>query len=772
MQTEEIEIKNLCPMIGMISAGKTSLLNVFYDIDYLEASPGIGTKFVTIIRYNPEVGSKPKFYHILLEPKGNDDYKYIKDIKTEIIGIKDIKKEVIKLNEELKKNAKPYTEIFYFLEVGTYNFEDKEYLKNYDLVDVPGVSEYRVNQNTTPKEVYQEFSKETITPRSINEDTIKPGNINEGAITPGNINEESAAPEAFSISDNKTIEEEMITYKPEEEKTYLTQIFKIIKNKINNGIIVFNIENYQLVDNYRIIGKLQKVINKPIENFLLLLNKIDKSQDRIYDINTLGCKIVEYFPNAETFNFTKNTIVACSAIQLNNELKINKSFLHLLYYHFINYLMNNQNKSDNSLTPSGNTETFMDYLKKILSNFSQIIKKKEFYESIKTIINNRNAIKEIKEAIDIIKKNHTDSNFNLVIRKDDFEDDALNEVENKIEEYEEEEDDNEPFNINEQENNIIILYYYSEFLKNKQIPIKSRDTREIIKYFTLENMEKKENNKEETIKEIKLKMKEEENYNNKIDNISDKLRDFYVLYEKENKNSEKLYNLRKYINSSIGILKTSKNLYIPLLGVSNSGKSTLLNSLIGFSLLPSKRNECTKKGILIRHWEKDFAIIRKTKFIKEPMYTGNDIYYFSTNENIIAKGIEDIRKILEGSNGKFTNNEEDFFYEINIKIKFIDNLKIDNKLKEKICFIDLPGFGTNNSFENNDTYLHLILSCNIFLFVVFNLKILEDQNHQMLYNLYHKMAKQRNIPAQEFINKCLFIVNFENSQNINETTEN
>ena len=88
-------------------------------------------------------------------------------------------------------------------------------------------------------------------------------------------------------------------------------------------------------------------------------------------------------------------------------------------------------------------------------------------------------------------------------------------------------------------------------------------------------------------------------------------------------------------------------------------------------------------------------------------------------------------------------------------MKFIDNLKIDNKLKEKICFIDLPGFGTNNSFENNDTYLHLILSCNIFLFVVFNLKILEDQNHQMLNNLYHKIAKQKNIPAQEFINKCL-----------------
>ena len=30
----------------------------------------------------------------------------------------------------------------------------------------------------------------------------------------------------------------------------------------------------------------------------------------------------------------------------------------------------------------------------------------------------------------------------------------------------------------------------------------------------------------------------------------------------------------------------------------------------------------------------------------------------------------------------------------------IDKLLIDNKLKEKICFIDLPEFGTNNPFDN------------------------------------------------------------------------
>ena len=49
MENSKIEIKYLCPMIGMISTGKTSLLKVLFDIDFLESSPGIGTKFVNII---------------------------------------------------------------------------------------------------------------------------------------------------------------------------------------------------------------------------------------------------------------------------------------------------------------------------------------------------------------------------------------------------------------------------------------------------------------------------------------------------------------------------------------------------------------------------------------------------------------------------------------------------------------------------------------------------------------------------------------------------
>jgi len=290
-------------MIAMICAGKTSLLKVFYDIDFLESSVGIGTKFVTIIRYNPEVGKNPKFYHLLLKKVGKEDYEFYKDTRfVEIIGKENIKKEIKKLNAAYKKASFKYEDLFYMVEVGETNLiKDLEYLKNYDLVDIPGINEFNPDAESSYKLDDPKYIK--------------------------------------YIHFHNLIEDEMENYVPSSEKSYLTEIFKIIKNKMNNGIIVFSVDNYQHTENYRIIAKLQKVINKPIENFLILLNKIDKSENKKYDLDTLNGKIVKYFPSAKIFNPTKNLLLPCSTIQLENESKMDKSFKHLMYYHFLNFLI-------------------------------------------------------------------------------------------------------------------------------------------------------------------------------------------------------------------------------------------------------------------------------------------------------------------------------------------------------------------------------------------------------------------------------------------------
>ena len=368
--------------------------------------------------------------------------------------------------------------------------------------------------------------------------------------------------------------------------------------------------------------------------------------------------------------------------------------------------------------------------------------------------------------------------MNLGIREDEFEDDQIKSIiENQLQSDEDNEEENEEeenkeedrFNINEVNNVLFILFLYNDF-KN-QIPPQSKITQTIKRYFTMQNMNnKKKMDLLEITKKLSQEDKKTQTLSQKIDSISERLKEFYEKYKKENIRTQNLKMLQKYINFSIGILKTSNFLYIPMLGVSNAGKSTILNGLIGCSLLPTQLKEWTKKGILIKHWENDTPVIRKTKFIDDKL--GDEIiYYFKPEENPMGTGLDDIHRMLKGTNGEFTDNAEDYFYEIDINIKFVRELNVDENIKNKICFIDLPGFGINNPFEQNEIYSHLIKSCNIFLFIVFNLKIKEKDNQKMLNNLIEKMSSFRGITTKSFVDKCLFIVNCDKDQKINEKSE-
>ena len=59
---KKIEIRKIVPVAAMISAGKSKLLNVLYNINFLECKPGITTKFINLLRYNPNI-PEPRFFH-------------------------------------------------------------------------------------------------------------------------------------------------------------------------------------------------------------------------------------------------------------------------------------------------------------------------------------------------------------------------------------------------------------------------------------------------------------------------------------------------------------------------------------------------------------------------------------------------------------------------------------------------------------------------------------------------------------------------------------
>ena len=711
VRKNEFEIRNLCPIIGMISSGKSSILNAIFNFDFLETSAGVTTKFVTIIKFNPEIKDNPKFFHLTLE---KDDlfkgYYFNKKIDSEIYGKENIKKEVKRINDKFKKEMPSYDDLFYMLEIGESNFIEGKFINEYNLVDIPGVTEYINNQ------------------------------------IQNNCNQKDLAPQ------NLTVEEEMRNYNIDKERNYLTEIFKRIKNKIKTGIFIFSVDNYKFIENYKIIGKLRVILNKPIENYLFLLNKMDKSENIKEDINSLIQKILYEFPNCD-FNPTKNTFLYCSSFQLENELKMKNDFFHLFYYLYINYIMISK-KYNNFM------EYFKEYLVNHIEDEYKSIDAENFKNIINSIIKEQNFFCEIKKIIQKIKNNHDISKFKLGIIDKYFDEESINDSLDNIEE-------DEKIRILELNDDLLILYYYYLFKEKKIQFHMSKETRKIIEYFTVENMNKKINNNE--IEQFLIKYESRDlSLNKKINDILNKLVKFNEKYINSKLKKKEGYKIS--MEKIIRTLKVGKLFFIPLLGAYNAGKSTILNDLIGVKLLPTNISECTKRGILIRLWDNDIPILRKADFIIENKDKKNEICYFVTNEDIIAEGVENIKKVLKGLNGEFIENEKNFFYQINIKIKLkmFEN-ELDPNLIEKICFIDLPGYGTKNIFEKKNIYSKLIKSCKMFIMVAKN-NFNESKNIESINNILKTTSEFTGFAIQTLIKKFLFIINRDKNLNIDQSS--
>ena len=264
MLKEKIEERKIIPIAAMISAGKSKLLNVLFNIDFLKYKAGIGAKFVNILRYNPEI-MKPIFYH-LKAVKENGKYVFYKDPNSKV---KEGEEEIIEENKNINSLYADspminYEDIFYMTEVNEIQFiKDKQFLLKHDFCDIPGLSEYQ-----TPSEEKKEKEEEK------------------------GKKEEKEEEKEDDIFYNVDVN----------EKTYLTEIFSILRDYIDGAIIILSVENYYFEENYEIIAKLHKAIGKEIRNCLIVLNKIDLSDNPQKDIDKCKGMFLQKFPKCKTFN--------------------------------------------------------------------------------------------------------------------------------------------------------------------------------------------------------------------------------------------------------------------------------------------------------------------------------------------------------------------------------------------------------------------------------------------------------------------------------------
>ena len=145
---EKIDIKKLVPVIAMISTGKSTFLNTLFKINFLRYKAGIATKFINILKYNPNI-KKPLFYHLKVKELEGKYFFYRVLSEESYEGEENIIKANKDINTKLSNdNRINYKDFFYMTEINGEPFiQDKEYLEDHYLCDIPGLSEYQKGPN-------------------------------------------------------------------------------------------------------------------------------------------------------------------------------------------------------------------------------------------------------------------------------------------------------------------------------------------------------------------------------------------------------------------------------------------------------------------------------------------------------------------------------------------------------------------------------------------------------------------------------------------------
>ena len=504
----------------------------------------------------------------------------------------------------------------------------------------------------------------------------------------------------------------------ESGEDYINLYFDYIKDMIKYCLIIFSVENYNSKYSMEVIKKLKKNLYVPIENFLIILNKIDTSDDPAKTIHDLKKVVL----NDGSFNLYKNTLVPVDSLKLKSEIQVkdNFNFYDFISYYFIEY---KNNKKDE--------DRYIDFIKKKIN-----MEKK-----------NLQNLKEIKEKVNNIKDDETNQ------IKNDFK---------RLEMERKDKGENINFEFEDKSEVNIIKFFYIFFKEKLFIPKISKAINDINNYFN-------------NIKDFNFPNKNFGKKNNKqkeyiYDDSGDQkiLKDLDKFFEKIfiSEKLENYGNIVTILKDDFKILKNYKfnsNLrFIPILGSSNSGKSSFINCLLEKNILPCDSSECTRRAIIIRYLEeKDKTSLYSIKFNSSENL--DDIYYYYTKKELISENLEEIKEIISILNESFPSKEEDSFLLLETNIKFLENTKIDLVMKKRdICFIDFPGHNTsNNSFSNNDVYQKVLKMSSFFVYINSGKAFKENANKELLSSIYKDVISIRkgDITPKQFIDLCLFIFN-------------
>ena len=715
-------------VVGMISSGKSTFLNSLLGISYLEANDNITTKMVVIIRYNEKL-DKPKFYHLkVIEDKDIEGgYLFEKDGDESIGEIEIIKRisEINKQEAKFSENGEPkYDNLFYMIETNIKSIENKEFLKTHDFYDIPGLNEFMRTKNNENEsntennnENNEEEEEEYMSENEENEDTSNQNNNNNNNNTINNNN------------NNNNNERNNYVSSTNENMRYIKGIFKYLKKIIEREIIVLSSETYYKPQNLQIIKEIKKYLNVPLTDNLIILNKIDISNDRNRTI--ADCK--QFYVNnidSTIFNINYNKFAPLNSMQFKNELLMRTDYKYYYLYYFNKYKEQYVNITDEK---------------------SKLIKKITFIEFL---------VDQMTEGI----KNEEKMSY-LEGLANEFEDDKFELIKGIYEEIKNKSNLIVEYGIDfDDEYDDSMLYmkaFYQNFAKKLKFPEMSEDIKAILEYFN--NFKDKSEDLETAPLVIQNTDEGPETKAIKI------LKDIFKKLQKYVNKNDKDHIINE-LASNLDIMEkfilNNRKIYIPFIGVSSAGKTTTINGLVGFKLFPEALNECTTRGIIIEYSD--------ATELYEMQIDSNNNYYVFNEKNRVAEGYKEVREYLESLNFRYGRNESKFFYKVKTPIKIFDDLEFENELKNRILLIDLPGPDTKNNkfnclYKNKRTpYEKLLCISSSFIYVNKGRAIKSTENQKILNKLYNNIQDSSSLSGIDYLKACFFVINAFTSLNDNE----
>jgi hypothetical protein len=525
-------------------------------------------------------------------------------------------------------------------------------------------------------------------------------------------------------------------------KFFKEQILPKITGNSQFSLFLFDAEKYLVKNNAEIY---KDYINQYFEtkflNCFFILNKIDILKDKEKEIKYFIDNMIK---DKLGVNLSKNYIDFVSATQLTEEKDKDIDFPHYLKYitnknteketnfliHLINQLKEDYKveEIDFKKTTSAPLNEELNSINKILKDFENLWRKASFRKFLKPI--------DYKKYSEIYEKYHKKTNDEKIKKFSDLYDNF-----------------NKAFSL--------ALQNFNEITTNKEFQMKIENLEETIE--KIPNETKNAINQQKKIINEIYKGLTEKTINHSLD-ILNRLRPIVDGLYNLGPEFDCFKRLKEDFNILEHFIQKDRKIRIPFLGGYSTGKSSLLNSLIGKDILPIGSNITTNRGIVIRNNEEEKYILYKTKFVPK----GD--YYCFIEDNIILEAKENnyeiIKNFLIEETKKDVNDFDNLFFILSAPLLLFKNIKVDSSIKNKIELIDFPGIDVGNSIFEVELFNPLIKLSDSFIFInAYNL-INNRNNIEMIQKIVNKI-EVRKIDFE--YNSCLFILtkSDEMDENIN-----